>query len=56
MAQDSPADSTNDTRVEVLDTTHRSVVLQAGANDSSQAAAGSAFLVTPAWLCCSKEL
>ena len=39
MAQDNPADSTNGNRAEVFDTTHWSVVLQAGGNDSPQAAA-----------------
>ncbi len=44
MAQDNPADSTNRSRAEVFNTTHWSVVVQAGANDSPQAAEALASL------------
>ena len=49
MAQDNPADSTNGSRAEVFDTTHWSVVLQASANDSPQAAEALASLCRAYW-------
>jgi RNA polymerase sigma factor (sigma-70 family) len=49
MAQDNPADSNNGHRAEVFDTTHWSVVLQAGGNDSPQAAAALASLCGAYW-------
>src|SRR5512137_1897928 len=49
MAQDNPADSTNGSRAEVFNTTHWSVVLQAGANDSPQAAEALASLCRAYW-------
>ena len=49
MAQDNPADSTNGSRAQVFDTTHWSVVLQAGANDSPQAAEALASLIRAYW-------
>ena len=49
MAPDNPADSTNGNRAEVFDTTHWSVVLQAGANDSPQAAEALARLCRAYW-------
>ena len=49
MAQDNSADSTNGSRAEVFNTTHWSVVLQAGANDSPQAAEALASLCRAYW-------
>ena len=49
MAPENPADSTNGNRAEVFDTTHWSVVLQAGANDSPQAAEALARLCRAYW-------
>jgi RNA polymerase sigma factor (sigma-70 family) len=49
MAQDNPANSTNGSRAEVFNTTHWSVVIQAGANDSPAAAAALASLCLAYW-------
>lgn len=49
MALDNPGDSTNGSRAEVFDTTHWSVVLKAGADDSPQAAEALARLCRAYW-------
>lgn len=49
MAEDTPAPSENGRRPEAFDDTHWSVVLQAGAHDSPQAAAALASLCQAYW-------
>ena len=49
MAEDKPAESENGSRAEVFNTTHWSVVLQAGGNDSPQAADALATLCRAYW-------